>query len=69
VLLLSTADDLLSELEEELELSVSAEEFPFPEQALNVSAHIAAITTAPILFLIFIEYLLSFGESDSHIFL
>ena len=33
-----------------------------PEQALNVSAHLAAIKAALILFLIFIEYLLSFGE-------
>lgn len=54
---------------EELELSVVEELVELvellvepPEQALNVSAHIAAIRAALNLFLIFIEYLLSFGE-------
>lgn len=68
--LLSEVVEVLSLLEEELvELSELDEELPFPEQALNVIAHIAAIMAAPILFLIFIEYLLSFGESDSRVFL
>lgn len=69
--LLSSEVEVLSVLEEELvELSELDEEVPpFPEHALNVIAHIAAIMAAPILFLIFIEYLLSFGESDSRVFL
>lgn len=70
--LLFSEVEVLSLLEEELvELSeLDDEEFPpFPEHALNVIAHIAAKIAAPILFLIFIEYLLSFGESDSRIFL
>ena len=70
--LLSSEVEVLSLLEEELvELSELDEEEvpPCPEHALNVIAHIAAKIAAPILFLIFIEYLLSFGESDSRIFL
>ena len=69
--LLSSEVEALSLLEEELvELSELDEEVPpFPEHALNVIAHIAAIMAAPILFLIFIKYLLSFGESDPCIFL
>lgn len=69
--LLSSEVEALSLLEEELvELSELDEEVPpFPEHALNVIAHIAAIMAAPILFLIFIKYLLSFGESDPRIFL
>ena len=51
---------------DELELSVVEELVELvepPEQALKVSAHIAAIRAALNLFLIFIEYLLSFCGS------
>lgn len=55
---------------DELELSVAEELVELveelvepPEQALKVSAHIAAIRAALNLFLIFIEYLLSFCGS------
>lgn len=58
-----SVEELLSEelsvVEELVELDEELVELP--EQALNVSAHIAAIKTALNLFLIFIEYLLSFG--------
>ncbi len=49
--LLEELDELVEELDEP------------PEQALKVSAHIAAIRAALNLFLIFIEYLLSFCGS------
>lgn len=58
-----SVEELLSEelsvVEELVELDEELVELP--EQALNVSAHIAAIKTTLNLFLIFIEYLLSFG--------
>lgn len=60
-----SVEELLSEelsVVEELELPEELVELvELPEQALNVSAHIAAIRAALNLFLIFIEYLLSFG--------
>ena len=52
--LLSEALSVVEEVEELEELLAE-----LPEQALNVSAHIAAIKAALNLFLIFIEYLLS----------
>lgn len=59
---LSVFDELeLSVVEELVELVEELVEPP--EQALKVSAHIAAIRAALNLFLIFIEYLLSFCGS------
>ena len=59
---LSVFDELELSVVEELELPEELVELvELPEQALNVSAHIAAIRAALNLFLIFIEYLLSFG--------
>ena len=62
-----SVEELLSEelsVVEELELPEELVELvELPEQALNVSAHIAAIRAALNLFLIFIEYLLSFCGS------
>ena len=52
--LLSEELSVVEEVEELEELLAE-----LPEQALNVSAHIAAIKAALNLFLIFIEYLLS----------
>ncbi len=57
---LSVVDEL-EVLEELVELVEELDEPP--EQALKVSAHIAAIRAALNLFLIFIEYLLSFCGS------
>ena len=54
--LLSEELSVVEEVEELEELLAE-----LPEQALNVSAHIAAIKAALNLFLIFIEYLLSFA--------
>ena len=61
---LSVFDELELSVVEELELLEELVELVEPpEQALKVSAHIAAIRAALNLFLIFIEYLLSFCGS------
>ena len=67
---LSVFDELELSVVEELELLEELVELEQPpEQALKVSAHIAAIRAALNLFLIFIEYLLSFWELSSRVFL